>query len=398
MSKAYYNENDPFAAAWLRELIKDDLIAQGDVDERSIKEVRPNDLAGYTQCHFFAGIGVWSYSLRKAGWPDGRPCWTGSCPCQPFSNAGKRGGFKDDRHLWPDFFRLISVCKPIAIIGEQVASKDGLAWLDIVQTDLEGADYSFGAVDTCAAGFGAPHIRQRLYFVAHPGSLSSTRRGKLRNLEQKTIVDKRASQERKWLWNTVNDSGTNGELAQPGSERQQGERLCVQSRETRLNNIKIGRGSEVDKLADSQCDTRDTGRTAIQSTKGFGTKKAGTCFESGRRGMLHIDRAVGNNNSGLEGRGLSGTNSIGGGPDEQPSRTPGFVNGFWKDAQWIPCIDGKARPAPVEPLLFPLAAGIANRVGLLRGAGNALCSPQTQGFIEAYLEVERELGGESIDD
>lgn len=162
---AYYNEFDPFAAAWLRELIKVGHIAPGDVDDRSIKDVKADDLQGYTQCHFFAGIGVWSHALRSAGWSDERPVWTGSCPCQPFSAAGKGGGFDDARHLWPDFFRLIAECRPDVVLGEQVASKDGLAWLDLVYADLEGADYAVGAVDTCAAGFGAPHIRRRLYWT-----------------------------------------------------------------------------------------------------------------------------------------------------------------------------------------------------------------------------------------
>ena len=163
---AYYNEIDPKAAAWLRELIKQGHIAPGVVDERSIEDVTPNELAGFTQCHFFAGVGVWSYALRKAGWPDDRPVWTGSCPCQPFSAAGNGKGFADERHLWPAWFHLIGECRPSVVFGEQVASQDGLAWLDVVQADLEAAGYACGALDTCAAGFGAPHIRQRLYFVA----------------------------------------------------------------------------------------------------------------------------------------------------------------------------------------------------------------------------------------
>ena len=69
---AYYNEIDPKKAAWLRELISRGIIAPGDVDERSIADVRPADLAGYSQCHFFAGIGIWSYALRLARWPDER--------------------------------------------------------------------------------------------------------------------------------------------------------------------------------------------------------------------------------------------------------------------------------------------------------------------------------------
>jgi len=165
---AYYNEKDKFAAAWLQELIRMGRIAPGVVDERSIEDIVPADLEGYTQCHFFAGIGVWSYALRRAGWPDDRPVWTGSCPCQPFSTAGKAGGFADERHLWPHWLHLIQHGKPeaVPVFGEQVASKDGLAWLDLVQTDMEGAGYAFGAVDLCAAGVGAPHIRQRLFWVA----------------------------------------------------------------------------------------------------------------------------------------------------------------------------------------------------------------------------------------
>lgn len=163
---AYYNEIDPFAAAWLQNLIDAGCIAPGVVDTRSIEEVTANDLKGFTQCHFFAGIGVWSYALRCAGWPDSRPVWTGSCPCQPFSQSGKRRGFNDPRHLWPTWFYLVSQCRPHVIVGEQVASKDGLTWFDAVQLDLEEAEYAVAVIDLCAAGFGAPHIRQRLFWVA----------------------------------------------------------------------------------------------------------------------------------------------------------------------------------------------------------------------------------------
>lgn len=163
---AYYNEIDPFAAQWLRNLIDAGHIAPGVVDTRSIEEVTADDLKGFTQCHFFAGIGVWSYALRRAGWPDDRPVWTGSCPCQPFSACGSRKGKDDERHLFPTWFQLIQECSPVAIFGEQVASRDGLDWLDDVQLKLENADYAFAAFDLCAAGFGAPHIRQRLFWVA----------------------------------------------------------------------------------------------------------------------------------------------------------------------------------------------------------------------------------------
>jgi DNA (cytosine-5)-methyltransferase 1 len=142
---AYYNENDKFAAAWLRELIKAGLIADGEVDERSIEDVHPSDLAGFVQCHFFAGIGGWSYALRLAGWPDDRHVWTGSCPCQPWSVAGKGGGTEDPRDLWPAWYGLIRKLRPDRIFGEQVDSPDGRLWLDIVHDNLEHVRYVIGA-------------------------------------------------------------------------------------------------------------------------------------------------------------------------------------------------------------------------------------------------------------
>jgi DNA (cytosine-5)-methyltransferase 1 len=169
MGYAYYNDNCKYVASWLQNLISEGLIAPGDVDDRSISDVMTEDLKGYSQCHFFAGIGGWSRALRLASISDSQEIWTGSCPCQPFSVAGKGGGFSDERHIWPEFFRLIKGCRPPLIMGEQVASKIALNWIDTVFNDLEEEGYSCRAADLCAAGVGAYHIRQRLWWVAHTG-------------------------------------------------------------------------------------------------------------------------------------------------------------------------------------------------------------------------------------
>lgn len=169
---AYYNEIDPFAAAWLKELIKAGHIAPGEVDTRSIEDVRADDLRGFTQCHFFAGIGVWSYALRCSGWPDDRPVWTGSCPCQPFSSCarGRQSRLQDDRHLWPLWRQLIAQCAPIAVFGEQVAhARD---WFDEVCNDVETMDYEIGAAVLPACSVGLDHARPRLFFVCHPNGRS----------------------------------------------------------------------------------------------------------------------------------------------------------------------------------------------------------------------------------
>jgi DNA (cytosine-5)-methyltransferase 1 len=161
---AYYNEWDAYAANWLRNLMACGFVAKGDVDERSIVDVRADDLKGYTQCHFFAGIGGWPLALRAAGWTDDRPVWTGSCPCQPFSAAGKQEGFEDPRHLWPQFKRLIEKRLPSVVFGEQVAS--ATEWLGLVRSDLDTMGYAVGAIPVEAASAGADHLRDRYWFVA----------------------------------------------------------------------------------------------------------------------------------------------------------------------------------------------------------------------------------------
>lgn len=167
---AFYNENDPKTAAWLRELIAAGLIAPGIVDERSITEIKAHELTGFTQCHFFAGIGGWSHALRLAGWDDDRPVWTGSAPCQPYSVAScGHGGAKgqcDHRDLWPDFNRIIGQCAPSVVIGEQVASAISWGWWDRAALDFEANSYAAAAAVLRADSFGAAHERKRLYWMA----------------------------------------------------------------------------------------------------------------------------------------------------------------------------------------------------------------------------------------
>ena len=162
--RAYFNEWDPYAAGWLRNLIAAGFLPAGDVDERSIADVQPGDLAGYTQCHFFAGIGGWGLALRLSGWTDDRPVWTGSCPCQPFSVAGSQRGFDDERHLWPQFRRLIAERQPSVVFGEQVAGAPD--WLCLVRGDLEAMGYAVGAIPLEAASADTDHFRDRYWFVA----------------------------------------------------------------------------------------------------------------------------------------------------------------------------------------------------------------------------------------
>jgi DNA (cytosine-5)-methyltransferase 1 len=167
---ALYNEIEPHAAAWLRNLIALGEIPDGVVDERSIVDVRGDDLAGCDELHFFAGIGVWARAVAEAEQASNRrlarPLFTGSCPCQPLSAAGQRKGHVDQRHLWPAFHRLIAERRPATILGEQVASQDGREWMAAVRHDLEASGYAVGTAILPACGLGAPHLRYRLFWMA----------------------------------------------------------------------------------------------------------------------------------------------------------------------------------------------------------------------------------------
>lgn len=341
---AYYNEIDPYAAEWLRNLIKAGHIAPGVVDERSIEDVKPAELLGYTQCHFFAGVGVWSLALRRAGWPDNRPIWTGSCPCQPFSAAGKGAGFADERHLWPAFNWLIEQCRPPVVFGEQVASSDAGPWLDLVQADLEAMEYAFGAVPFPSAGVGAPHIRDRLFWVADSEELR--REGEYlrasRGLQTVGAADYSSA-------GRMGDSDREPAGRNPGAAHAaQIKHGPVDSDSNRLGNAG---GILPSRLANPELQQRPDG-------------EPGVSFENDSNGRHESSAAV----AGLRG-----------------NMRPAPVNGLWSDADWLFCRDGKWRP--VEPGAFPLANGAASRVGRLRAYGNAINAEAAKEFIAAYMQM-----------
>ena len=95
---------------------------------------------------------------------------TGGFPCQPFSVAGKQKGTSDDRHLWPEMFRIIKEFKPRWVIGENVKGlvnlQDGMVF-ETVCTDLEGEGYEVRTFNIPAAGVQAPHRRERLWIIAN---------------------------------------------------------------------------------------------------------------------------------------------------------------------------------------------------------------------------------------
>ena len=344
----YYNEYDSAAAQWLRNLIAAGYLPAGDVDERSIEDVRPADLAGYVQCHFFAGIAGWPLALALAGWPADRPVWTGSCPCQPFSAAGKGDGFEDERHLWPAWQHLISQCRPAIIFGEQVASPAALQWIDLVSADLENAGYAVGAADLCGASVGAPHIRQRLYWVGHAIGAGLERHA--------GHGDDEAG--RPQQAGPAAATGDAGGLVDSLRWRQQEGHSGHAEDRLHVTEVRTTVGSSEGGLADANGGNASTERQ--------------------QRGGQHGQQSA---DSGVVRRADSG-------PQAEPAGAMGrtsAVHGGWADADWLRCRDGKWRP--VEPGTFPLADGIPGRVVRLRAYGNAIVPQVAAEFVRAYMEA-----------
>ena len=342
MKGTYYNENDAYAVRWLRSLIDRGHLPAGDVDDRSIKEVQPDDLKGYHQHHFFAGIGGWALAAELAGW-DG-PLWTGSCPCQPFSVAGKQRGADDPRHLWPDFFRLIAACRPVAVVGEQVAS--AAAWLDLVSRDLEGEGYTFGAVVLGAHSVGAPHQRQRFWWcgMVQPGR---TRQLPVQGVQGRPAVEPAGAGD------ALADTDQHDVRAQPGGPDQAGE------------------GGLVDPAAGAGL---AVGNAAVQSqpAQRQGRDAGDTRYAVADSGDQRLD----------------GNGAIG--------RTEGdLVQAAGGGLAAYHCHDGKYRPIPLEPELCPVADGLpesvdglgpVSRTGTIKGAGNAIVPQVGAFFLKAVLD------------
>jgi DNA (cytosine-5)-methyltransferase 1 len=334
---AYYNEIEPYPAQWIRNLIKEGLLPDGEVDERSILDVQPDELRGFTQCHFFAGIGGWAYAARLAGWPDDRPLWTGSAPCQPFSVAGKGKAQEDERHLWPVFFELIRACRPPVLMGEQVAAAVGKDWLDGVCADLEGVGYACGATVVPACAVDAPHRRDRLWFVGN-ADISRT--------------DAHTSTSASWHPVGKPSGGDVANAVRGGSgaqRRNDGEVRGVQEAQRWAEHSPLvsGRGGDANSpLADANNKRRD-GIDALLRPEASGWHSE------------NVHEAAG-----------------GGAANDT----------FWSEAVWVAGADGKARR--VKPGVRLLAHGVPTRVGKLRAYGNAIVPILGAEVIRAYLETE----------
>lgn len=399
----YYNEFDPKAAAWLKQLIVDGHIPKGEVDERSITEVRPADLDGFRQCHFFAGIAGWSRALQLAGVDPDFPLWTGSCPCPPFSCAGKKkscpqcsarsllphpfrtGVFAccecghewsaDHRHLWPEFYRLIKEHRPPIIFGEQVAGPDGEIWLAGVRACLEIEGYGVGASDLCSASVGAPNIRQRLYWLAESRCSSDELRGRSRAPLAAPGETQGETQQRERSGNATGDGRTDGGLAVAGGEQVDASAALRLHADTRgrcgESDFKLGQpdGIGCEQRRESTAPARHG--SSVEPASWDGVDRLG---DTDAKGLEERPQSEGNLTMGNEGATVV---------------APGLGGGFWDDWRIVHFTDGKTRR--LKPGIEPLAPRISGDLDLLRAYGNSINPYVAKEFVCACFEALEHL-------
>jgi len=367
---AFYNEIEPYLCTWLNHQIAAGLIAPGRVDGRDIRDLDANDLAGHRQVHLFAGVGGWAYAARLAGWPDDVELWSASCPCQPFSVAGKRGGTNDPRHLWPDVFRLVRQRRPAALVGEQVAAATGQGWLDGVFADLASLGYTCEAAVVPACAVNAPHRRDRLWFVAYTDDARLQR-----------LVGDVAGAEEGWR---VAD----GSAAASGVRDGAGAVGDADGVGGQVDPHAGGRapGSRARPLAGSG--GAGAGVVADADESGAAEGWLQRCGEFGGAGGDPADRAgaVSDPDERLRERRPDLTQRHAQARTAAARDRVGPERGAWDDVEWIVGHDGKARRVPRTGIRL-LADGIPARIPRLRAAGNAIVPVLGAEVIRALMET-----------
>lgn len=428
----FYNEIDAKNCQWIANLADAGAIPPGRIDSRSITELQGDDCAETS--HFFAGISGWPVALRLAGWPDDRAIWTGSCPCPPFSAAGKKqrcpacGGrpvpcprrtgfficvscehawFADARHLWPEFWRLIAVCRPPIVVGEQVSGPDGLLWLAGVRGSLEILGYRVGAVDIAAGCVGAPQIRQRLFWVAVAGFPPSRHIGRSGSEIEAEWSEEAACLTGRSASGRLDSAagGGHGRAAGPEAEKERSRAGHDASRELQVG--LEGHASDSGGMGIADRSGLLTGRLASEGV-GHGRSVVAASGDIDQLGNTISARLQERASDGGIQRAESGTH------EGQAAE----LGDPWSDYRSILCGDGKYRRIPTERGLFPLAHGIpritgpllarlaelghsasdskriikearSNRVTRLKGFGNAIVPQVAAEFMRAVMEMIR---------
>ena len=283
---------------------------------------------------------------------------TGGYPCQPFSQAGRKKGEEDPRHLWPEYFRLIKECRPTWVIGENVSGHIKLG-LDSVLADLESEGYAVRTFSISAASIGSNHKRERVWVMAYSECNDNF------NKKQRVNGKKEEIQREHWEDNssTRKLSGTDSvrktNNANVAHTRQPGRRI-----ESSRNTKSLGRGSfEETKWSTNTNKASGSSErtTTVADTKGERTRKNDErVWERSSRASRRETTTIPNTNSDREKRNQS-KNRQGSGSEQ---------NNWWN----------------IEPDVGRVAHGIPDRTHRLRALGNSVVPQIPYYLAQSILE------------
>mgnify|MGYP003655365074 CR=1 FL=1 len=316
---------------------------------------------------------------------------TGGFPCQPFSVAGKQKGTSDDRHLWPEMFRIIKAFKPRFVIGENVRGivniQDGVVF-ETVCTDLESEGYEVQPFNIPAASVGAPHRRERIWFIAvredvgnseYNGSPTSEIgrgnekiNGGTEERQNKSFEFERTSRSEDNGNVSENVANTENGRGQPSqSERWEGtERGSINSRGIEGERKNFSGTEDVANAKSISSDGREIGQHSEESRekRKIGIEVGGV--SSDRQKLANTDSER------LErlGQSRSQFNETSSSTSRSEERQGQVDQGWWS----------------VEPNVGRVAHGVSGRVHRLKGLGNSIVPQIAEEIGRAIIKAENE--------
>ena len=317
---------------------------------------------------------------------------TGGFPCQPFSVAGKQKGTSDDRHLWPEMFRIIKAFKPRFVIGENVRGivniQDGVVF-ETVCTNLEDEGYEVQPFNIPAAAVGAPHRRERIWFIAVREDV----------VNSEHIGSSTSEIERSFNTSSNNDKERQNETSE--SKGTSGPRDGINVADTNDEGLRtrIG-GSDNDHEtesriggADGEGGSSDVERNNSTSTKVEGMDVADT--ESIRtREFRHSDQT--------QGREGSSSTQLEGSSSEMADTNSERLEGFRQSRSQFNETSSSTSSSEerqgnldqgwwsVEPNVGRVAHGVSGRVHRLKGLGNSIVPQIAEEIGRAIIKAENE--------